>query len=93
MELTPKGDFQGKTWRETGNGNVYNGKYVQGLLNVGELIWRQEELDPAPDLRERKRIKCLSLHVALDAIEEETRKDEVEKDEEIARLLGHISLA
>ena len=108
---------------------------MQGLLNVGELIWRQEELDPVPDLRERRRIayfsevgseksfkvkkpqpwqqveqttwteekfiirdesskiKCLSLYVALDAIEEETRKDEVEKDEEIARLLGHISLA
>ena len=29
---------------------------MQGLLNVGELIWRQEELDPVPDLRERRRI-------------------------------------
>ena len=42
---------------------------------------------------ESGQLKCLSLHVAPDAIEEETRKDEVEKDEEIARLLGHISLA
>lgn len=134
-DSSSKGDFQGKTWRETGNGNVHNVKYAQGQLNVGELMLRQEELDPVPDLRERRRIayfkevgsekpfkvekpqpwqqveqttwtkekfiirdesgkiKCLSPHVEPDVIEEETRNDEVEKDEEIARLLGHISSA
>ena len=42
---------------------------------------------------ESGKTKCLSLHVVPDVIEEETRNDEVEKDEEIARLLGHISSA
>ena len=127
-DSSPKGDFQGKTWREAAKGNVHNVKYVQGQPSVGELMLRQEELDPVPDLRERRRIayfkevgsekpfkvekpqpwqqveqttwtkekfiirdesgkiKCLSPHVAPDVIEEETRNDEVEKDEEIARL-------
>ena len=53
-EPTSKGDPQGKIWRETGNGNAHNVRVVEGQLNFGELMLRQEEQDPVLDLNERK---------------------------------------
>ena len=53
-EPTSKGDPQGKIWRETGNGNAHNVGFTPGQLNFGELMLRQEEADPVPDLNERK---------------------------------------
>ena len=74
-------------FNEVGSEKPFKVEKPQPWQQVEQTTWTEEKFIIRD---ESGKIKCLSLHVAPEAIEEETRKDEVEKDEEIARLLGHI---